>query len=65
MHSNIKVRTIVNIINLSNQYIKRIEDIESRCEHYKRIGDKQELMLAEFQLNREKSKYSEFLDFYV
>ena len=65
MHSNIKVRTIVNIINVYNRYKSRIEIDERKYEYYKSVGDKTAMILAEIELKKDQAKMSEFLDYYV
>ena len=65
MHSNIKVGTIVNIMQVYRNYIHKINCDELRCDYYRKIDDKTELMLAEIELNKDKAKLAEFLDYYV
>lgn len=65
MASNIKVGTIVNIINVYNRYKDRIEIGERKYEYYKSIGDKTGMLLAEIELKKDRAKMSEFLDYYV
>ena len=65
MHSNIKVGTIVNIINVYNRYIDRIAISERKYDYYKSIGDKTGLLFAEIELKKDSAKLSEFLDYYV
>ena len=65
MHTNIKVGTIVNIITVYNRYIQKIGLAEERYEYYKSIDDKTGMLLAQIELNKERTKLGEFLDFYV
>ena len=65
MHSNIKVRTIVNIINVYNNYARQIAMDEHEVERCRKEDDKNGLMFAEIQLNKDRAKMSEFLDYYV
>ncbi len=65
MHSNIKVRTIVNIIRVNNQYESKIGHLERECEYYKRNGDMANFNLTKAQLDKTKSEHGEFLDFYI
>ena len=65
MRSNIKIRTIINIINVYNQYSSKVANSENKLNYYKSIGDDTQAMLAEIELNKNKTKLSEFLDYYV
>ena len=65
MHSNIKVGTIVNIINVYNRYKSRIAIDERKFDYYKSIGDETNMFLAEIELKKDRDKLSEFLDYYV
>ena len=65
MHSNIKVGTIVNIMKVYYDYSRRVEMSERKYDYYKSKGDKTEMMLAEIQLNKDRSKLREFLDYYI
>lgn len=65
MHSNIKVGTIVNIMKVNGEHLKKIELAERRYDYYKSIGNETMTFLAGIELKNEKDKYSQFLDFYV
>lgn len=65
MHSNIKVGTIVNIVKVHNDYVNKIYSLEQKCDYCKRVGDMTNFYLTQFDLNKAKNEYGEFLDFYV
>ena len=65
MHSNIKVGTIVNIIKVNGEHLQKIENAEQKYNYYKSIGDETMAFLASVEFKTEKSKYSQFLDFYI
>ena len=65
MHTNIKVGTIVNIINVYNNYTQKIAISQRKFDYYKSIGDKTEMIFAEIELKKDKAKLAEFLDFYI
>lgn len=65
IHSNIKVGTIVNIMKVNSEHLRKIEAKQIECEHYKAIGDSIGFLWAEIELKKEEKKYSEFLDFYI
>ena len=65
MHSNIKVGTIVNIMKVYYDYSHRVEMSERKYDYYKSKGDKTEMLLAEIQLNKDRTKLREFLDYYI
>ena len=65
IHSNIQVKTIVNIMKVYGEYIHRIEIAERKYDYFKSIGDKTEMMFAQIELNKERKSLGEFLDFYI
>lgn len=65
MHSNIKVRTIVNIMDVYYKYRNKIEISQRKYDYYKSIDDKTEMLLAEIELKKDKDKMAEFLDYYI
>lgn len=65
VHSNIKVRTIVNIIKVNNEHLDKINIVQHKYDYYKSIGDETMAFLASIELKKEKDKYSQFLDFYI
>lgn len=65
MHPNIKVSTIVNIMKVYYDYVHRIEIGERKYEYYKSIGNKTEMMFAQIELNKDRTKLKEFLDYYI
>lgn len=65
IHSGIKVRTIVNIMKVYGEHIHRVEIAQRKYDYYKSIGDRTEIMFAEIELNKERKKLGEFLDFYI
>lgn len=65
VHSNIKVRTIVNIMKVNNEHLDKINIAQHKYDYYKSIGDETMAFLASIELKKEKDKYSQFLDFYI
>ena len=65
MHSNIKVRTIVNIISVYNKYARKIAQDEIELNRCRAQDDKNGILFAEIELNKDRAKMAEFLDYYV
>lgn len=65
MPSNIKVRTIVNIMEVYNKYAHRVAISRQKYDYYKSIGDKTEMLFAEIELKKDEAKLREFLDYYI
>ena len=65
VHSNIKVRTIVNIMKVNNEHLDKINIAQCKYEYYKSVGDETMAFLASVELKKENDKYSQFLDFYI
>ena len=65
MRSNIKVGTIVNIIRVYNDYARKIAQDERELDRCRVQGDKNGILFAEIELNKDKAKMAEFLDYYV
>ena len=65
IHSNIRVRTIVNIMKVYYEHEHRIAIAQRKYDYYKSIGDKTEMMFAQIELNNEEKKLAQFLDFYI
>ena len=65
IHSNIKVKTIVNIMKVNNEHLDKIDIAERKYEYYKSIGNEPMMLLAGIELKNEQNKYTQFLDFYI
>lgn len=65
MASNIKVGTIVNIMKVNGDYTRKINNLEQKCDCYNKTGDLTNLYLTKIELDKTKSEYGEFLDFYI
>jgi len=65
MHSNIKVGTIVNIMRVYYDYQRKVIQDEQEVERCKKENDKEGLLYAQIDLNRDKAKLAEFLDYYI
>lgn len=65
MHSNIRVGTIVNIMKVYGEHIRKIEIAERKYDYYKSIDNKTEMLFAQIELNKERKKLAQFLDFYI
>ena len=65
MHSNIKVGTIVNIMEVYERYSKNVIMSQRKYDYYKSKNKKAEMLLAEIQLNKDRTKLREFLDYYI
>jgi len=65
MSSNIKVGTIVNIMRVYGQYQQQIKDDENYLEYCRSTGSKFKIQEAQAQLDRDRAKMGEFLDYYI
>lgn len=65
MHSNIKVRTIVNIMQVYNQYVNKIAAAERNYDYYKSQNNQTGMLLAKIELDKQRANLGEFLDYYV
>ena len=65
IHSGIKVGTIVNIMRVNDEFLNKIFTKQEKQKHYKEIGNEEMAFLIGIELEKEKSKYGEFLDFYI
>ena len=65
MHSDIKVGTIVNIIEVYNRYSNRVAMSQRKYDYYKSKGDETQTELARIQLKQDKDKLADFLDYYI
>lgn len=63
--TDIKVGTIVNIMKVNSEHLRKIEAKQAKCDYCKSIGDSIGFMWAEIELKQEQKKYSQFLDFYI
>ena len=60
-----KVGTIVNIMTVYNNYKQMIEQDYQELEYYKSIGSKLGIEKAQIQLDRDKARMGEFLDYEI
>ena len=65
MASNIKVGTIVNIMRVYGQYSQKIRDDENYLEYCRSTGSKFKIQEAQEQLDKDRAKMGEFLDYYI
>lgn len=65
MHSNIKVGTIVNIMKVNEDYVRKINSLEQKCDYCQQSGDTTGFYLTKIELDKTKNEYGEFLDFYI
>lgn len=60
-----KVGTIVNIMTVYNNYKRMIEEDYQELERCKTIGSKFGVEKAQIQLDRDKARMGEFLDYEI
>ena len=65
MHSNIKVGTIVNIMNVYYEYKNRVIEKQERYDYFKSIGNTMQASIAKSDLVDEQNSLNKFLDFYI